>query len=153
MVTPVKPNWKTETYTPSKAPSHTDESEKKDEKEEITETIQQVYFSTPDGLELRFGQENDSIIVRMKKPGVENRTITYHYILRLLSNQNYECLNYEGLGTWGTRFFFEIFILFGILTISGKSTIFGNSKPFFRPIAFQNFFKSGNFVSLVSESY
>ena len=70
-------NKKTEAYIPSKAPSHTDASEKKDEKEEITETIQQVYISTPDGLELRFGQENDSIIVRMKKPGVESRTITY----------------------------------------------------------------------------
>ena len=41
--------------------SATEETEKKDEKEEICETIQQVYISAPDGLELRFGTDQNRI--------------------------------------------------------------------------------------------
>ena len=46
----------------------------------------------------RFGKdENERIIVRMKTPGQETRAITYHYVLRLLEDEEYESLNYAGL--------------------------------------------------------
>ena len=33
----------------------------------------------------------------MTKTDSETRVATYHYVLRLLSDENYECLNYEAL--------------------------------------------------------
>ena len=79
------------------APSHTDETEKKEDKDEQHESLQQVYISTPDGLELRFGHiEGRGLVCRMSRPGVETRVITQHRTIRLLGDESdFECLDHE----------------------------------------------------------